>query len=55
MRSSRATEGYDAGSQLTSITYKLGTNTLGNLTYWHDLAGRRTGVGGSYARTNNFL
>lgn len=30
----------------------LGSNTLGNLTYAYDLAGRRTGVGGSYARTN---
>jgi RHS repeat-associated protein len=46
------TYGYDAASQLTSITYKLGANTLGNLTYSYDLAGRRTGVGGSYARTN---
>ena len=43
--------GYDAASQLTGITYKLGTNTLGNLTYGYDLAGRRMGVGGSYART----
>ena len=30
----------------------LGSNTLGNLTYAYDLAGRRTGVAGSYARTN---
>ena len=44
--------GYDAASQLTGITYKLGTTTLGNFTYTYDLAGRRTGVGGSYARTN---
>ena len=44
--------GYDVASQLTGITYKLGTNTLGNLTYGYDLAGRRTAVGGSYARTN---
>ncbi len=29
----------------------LASNTLGNLTYAYDLAGRRTGVGGSYART----
>jgi len=43
---------YDAASQLTGITYTLGSNTLGNLTYAYDLAGRRTGVGGSYARTN---
>jgi RHS repeat-associated protein len=44
--------GYDAASQLTSITYKNGSTTIGNLTYAYDLAGRRTGVGGSYARTN---
>jgi RHS repeat-associated protein len=43
--------GYDAASQLTGINYTLGTNTLGNLTYAYDLAGRRTGVSGSYART----
>src|SRR6266704_2212770 len=43
--------GYDALSQLTGVTYMLGTNTLGNLTFAYDLAGRRTGVGGSYART----
>src|SRR6266704_3380522 len=43
--------GYDAASQLTGITYMLGTNTLGNLTYAYDLAGQCTGVGGSYART----
>ncbi len=42
---------FEAGSQLTGITYMLGANTLGNLTYTYDLAGRRTGVGGSYART----
>src|SRR5712692_2289640 len=44
--------GYDAASQLTGITYMLGTSTLGNFTYTYDLDGRRTGVGGSYARTN---
>jgi RHS repeat-associated protein len=43
--------GYDAASQLTGITYKNGATTIGNLTYAYDLAGRRTGVGGSYART----
>src|SRR5712691_13207091 len=43
--------GYDAASQLASITYKNGATTIGNLTYAYDLAGRRTGVGGSYART----
>src|SRR5947209_1400983 len=43
--------GYDNASQLTGITYTLGANTLGTLTYTYDLAGRRTVVGGSYART----
>jgi len=43
--------GYDAASQLTGINYALGSNTLGNLTYAYDLEGRRTGVGGSHART----
>jgi RHS repeat-associated protein len=43
---------YDAASQLSGITYKNGSTTLGNLTYAYDLAGRREGVGGTYARTN---
>jgi RHS repeat-associated protein len=42
---------YDIASQLSGITYTLGSNTLGNLTYSYDLAGRRIGMGGSYART----
>jgi RHS repeat-associated protein len=42
---------YDAASQLTGITYKYGANTLGNLTYAYDAAGRRTTIGGSYARS----
>jgi hypothetical protein len=41
----------DAASELTGITYMPGSNTLGALTYAYDLAGRRTVVGGSYART----
>jgi RHS repeat-associated protein len=45
------TYGYDDASQLTGITYKSGTTTLGDLTYGYDLAGRRTSMGGSYART----
>ncbi len=44
--------GYDATSQLTGITYKVGTNTLGNLTYTYDLTGSRTAMGGTWARTN---
>jgi RHS repeat-associated protein len=43
---------YDAASQLSGITYKNGSTTLGNLTYAYDLAGRRAGLGGTYARTN---
>jgi RHS repeat-associated protein len=42
---------YDAASQLTGMTYKFGANTLGNLIYAYDAAGRRTTVGGSYARS----
>lgn len=43
--------GYDAASQLTSLTYTLGSTTLGNLVYSYDLAGRRSAVGGLWART----
>jgi RHS repeat-associated protein len=43
--------GYDADSRLTGIAYKLGSSTLGDLTYTYDTAGRRTSVGGTYART----
>ncbi|HEY6254148.1 MAG TPA: RHS repeat-associated core domain-containing protein, partial [Candidatus Angelobacter sp.] len=42
---------YDNSSRLTGITYQFGTNTLGNLTYSYDQLGRRTLVGGSFART----
>jgi RHS repeat-associated protein len=42
---------YDVASQLTGITYKLGANTLGNLTYEYDAAGNRVKTGGTYART----
>lgn len=41
------TYSYDAASELTGINY----GSLGNLTYTYDLAGRRTNVGGSFART----
>jgi len=43
--------GYDVASELTGVTYSLNSTTLGNLTYSYDLAGRRSSVGGSYART----
>jgi RHS repeat-associated protein len=42
---------YDNASRLTGITYGFGSNTLGNLTYSYDQLGRRTQVGGSFART----
>jgi RHS repeat-associated protein len=42
---------YDTASELTGLNYTLGGNTLGNLAYSYDLAGRRTSVCGSFART----
>src|SRR5260370_25632680 len=42
---------YDGASQLAGITYQNGSTALGNLTYGYDLDGRRTGAGGSFART----
>jgi RHS repeat-associated protein len=42
---------YDARSRLTSISYTKGAVTLGNLTYDYDAVGRRTKIGGSFART----
>ncbi len=42
---------YDNASQLSAINYQLGSNSLGNLTYTYDLAGRRTSLGGNLAST----
>jgi RHS repeat-associated protein len=42
---------YDDCSRLAGNLYKKGNTTIGNLTYDYDLAGRRIGVGGSFART----
>jgi RHS repeat-associated protein len=42
---------YDAGSRLTGINYRKGATVLGNLTYEYEEAGRRTRIGGTYART----
>src|SRR5213594_4270162 len=42
---------YDAASRLTGLTYKLGGNTLGTLTYDYNAAGERVAVGGTWART----
>lgn len=41
---------YDAASRLKGLTYTKGGATLGNLTYAYDGDGKRTTVGGSYAR-----
>ena len=43
---------YDVASQLSAINYQQGSGTLGLLTYTYDMAGRRTAVGGSFAREN---
>jgi RHS repeat-associated protein len=44
--------GYDNADQVTSIEYRDSASTLlGDLTYGYDLAGRRTSMGGSFART----
>jgi RHS repeat-associated protein len=45
-----ATSGYDA-RDLTGITFTKGAATLGTLTYTTDADGRRTLVGGTWART----
>ncbi len=41
---------YDDASQLVGLTYWRGAVALGNLTFEYDAAGRRTKVGGTYAR-----
>jgi RHS repeat-associated protein len=44
--------GYDGANELTSIAYRdSASNLLGDLTYAYDNAGRRTAVGGAFART----
>ena len=45
------THAYDDASQLTGLTYAQGATTLGSLTYVYDLAGKRTEIGGTWART----
>jgi len=42
---------YDPASQLISLTYKQGATTLGDLTFEYDANGRRTRIGGSFARS----
>jgi RHS repeat-associated protein len=46
-----ASYSYDQDARLVGIAYQFGANTLGNLTYTYDSVGRRTLVGGSFART----
>jgi RHS repeat-associated protein len=46
------TYSYDPDSRMTGITYQNGATVLGNLAYTYDAAGRRSQVGGSYARSN---
>ena len=45
------TYAYNAASELTTLTYKKGTTTLGTLTYTYDGAGNRIKVGGTFGRT----
>jgi RHS repeat-associated protein len=42
---------YDTASQLASMTYSLGGNPLGNLSYAYDNDGRRSSATGTFART----
>src|SRR5205809_2940459 len=42
---------YDTASQLTGMTYTLGNNPLGNLSYAYDNDGRRSSGTGTFART----
>src|SRR5204863_4193747 len=41
----------DTASQLTGMTYTLGNNPLGNLSYAYDNDGRRSSGTGTFART----
>jgi YD repeat-containing protein len=41
---------YDNANRLTGIIYAQGQNTIGNLTYGYDAAGRRVATGGTFAR-----
>ena len=43
---------YDLASRLIGTTYKNGSTVLGDLTYEYDAAGRRTKIGGTFARTS---
>jgi RHS repeat-associated protein len=45
------TYGYDNDSRINSMSYQLGTSSVGTLTYQYDAASRRTQMGGSLAAT----
>jgi RHS repeat-associated protein len=45
------TYGYDNDSRINSMSYLLGTTSVGTLGYQYDAVGRRTQVGGSLAAT----
>jgi RHS repeat-associated protein len=45
------TYGYDNDSRINSMSYQLGTTSVGSLTYQYDAGGRRTQMGGSLAAT----
>ncbi len=42
---------YDGASRITELVYRNATGALGNLTYQYDVAGNRTSMAGSFART----
>ncbi len=44
--------GYDNANEITGLTYKLGTNTVGNLTYGYNADGEIASRGGSLDVTN---
>jgi RHS repeat-associated protein len=45
------TYGFDNDSRINSMSYQVGTTSVGSLTYQYDAAGRRIQVGGSLAAT----
>jgi RHS repeat-associated protein len=46
-----ATLAYDNANRLTGIAYTHGATAVGNLSYTYDLAGRKIGVAGTWARS----
>lgn len=43
---------HNVASELTTVTYKRGTTTLGTLLYTYDAAGNRIKAGGTFGRSN---